>query len=302
MGSEKSLDVKIARFCLKILNFYIKKRTFVKPLPTEDEIWNSLFETNNYIIHKLENDIKLQLYKDSILCRLIYFGFEEKEITFIKRFLKNGDVLLDIGSNIGLFSLYASQIVGNEGQIYAIEPTPETFKRLEGNINLNLFKNIRTFNIGLSNEKATLKFNISNDGHDAWNSFAKLNELENSSSVEVEVTTLDSFLNENNIIHIDLVKLDVEGWEKFVLQGGKELITKSSSPVFMIEFTEENAFAAGYYCGEIYDVMKKYGYQWYTYDVDNNELDKEEKRLHYPYNNLIAVKNIEDCNNRIKNQ
>jgi len=302
LDSEKSFDVKIARFGVKVLNYYIKKRTYLQPPPTQDEIWNNLFSSNNFIIHQLENNIKVKLYKESILCKLIYFGFEENEIVFIKKFIKKGDVLIDIGSNIGLFSLHASKIVGDTGKVFAIEPTPITFKRLVENINLNQFNNIKTFNIGLSNKRETLRFNISNDGHDAWNSFADLFELENSTSVEIEVNTIDNLIKENNVNHIDLIKLDVEGWEKFVLEGGEELLKMDDTPAFMIEFTEENAFSAGYYCGEIYDFLKNYDYEWYTYDAKNNELNKEVKKLHYPYNNLIAVKNFEDCIKRLKDQ
>lgn len=299
MGTINSIDVRIVDFFKRALNYYIKKRTYTKPPPTQDEIWQTKFQNNDSFIHQLDNDLYIVLYNDSILCKLIYFGFEETELSFLKKYLRKGDTFFDIGANIGLYSLYASEIIGETGVTYAFEPTPTTFIRLVENINLNNYKNIKAINIGFSNKKMLADFNISNDGYDAWNSFAKLNQLQNSSTIKVNVETLDSFIIEQNISKIDLVKLDVEGWEKFVLEGGSKLLSSKKPPVFLIEFTEEHAFAAGYYCGELYDCMCSFGFEWYSYNSSTNTLIKEKKKLHYPWENLIAIKNYENCRNRI---
>jgi hypothetical protein len=83
------------------------------------------------------------------------------------------------------------------------------------------------------------------------------------------------------------VKIDVEGWEKFVLYGGKDFLV-NYNPIVMVEFTEENTFNAGYPVYDIYDIMQDFGYVWYG--INNGELVKKEKKLHYPYDNLIAIK------------
>lgn len=299
MRTIYKLDVRIADYLRRILNNYIDMRTYVKPPPSEDEIWNSLFINSNKIEHELEDNVRIILYNDSILCRLIYFGFEQTEISFIKKFLRKGDVFIDIGANIGLFSLHASKILGDTGKIYAIEPTPDTFDRLKQNIKLNKFENIEPHNLGLSNSKSFFDFHISNDGHDAWNSFANLPELISCEKITVQADTLDSFILQNKIKNISLIKLDVEGWEKFVLEGAESILKQDNAPVFMVEFTETNAFAAGYYLGELFDMMKDFGYEWYSYNNKANTLRKEIKKLHYPYENLIAIKNHELCNLRL---
>lgn len=296
------IDVKLAIFFKKVFNRYIKIRS--KPLKDEmeikREIWEKQFSENqDSFEHTLIDDLKIILYKDSLLSQFIFFSFEEDEILFLRRFLKQGNCFFDIGANVGLFSLHAAPIVGGKGTIYSFEPTPETFDRFIKNIELNDFNNITPENVGLSTTSGEMMFNTASNGYDAWNSFAKLNELGLAKQIEVKVVSLDEYILQNKINKIDLVKLDVEGWEYNVLKGAVQLLSGSNSPTFMVEFTEENAFAAGYYCGEIYDFMVSFGYKWYSYNGETNTLIPQQKKLHYPYENLIATKNIDECQSRL---
>ncbi len=249
--------------------------------------WNSLFNEYGFFEFNLNNDVKINLYKDSVLSRLIYDGFEKEETEYLAKTLKRGDIFVDIGSNIGLFSLLASKIVGIEGRILSFEPAPLTFSRLNENVKLNNLKNIDIRNIGLSNKKGELTFYVSNNGYDAWNSFAPSQDNKLESSIQVPVSTLDAELKDIDKSKIKLVKIDVEGWEKFVLFGGEDFFV-NYNPVVMLEFTEENTFNAGYAVYEIYDIMQDFGYIWYR--INKGKLVKEEKKIHYPYDNLIAIK------------
>lgn len=260
-----------------------------KIIRAANESWNNLFKEKSFFEFNLENGIKINLYKDSVLSRLIYNGFEKEETDYLTKILKQGDVFVDIGSNIGLFSLIASKIVGDEGTVLSFEPTPLTFSRLNENVKLNNLKNINTKNIGLSDKEGDLNFYVSNNGHDAWNSFAPSQDNKLERSIQVSVSTLDVELKDIDKSKIKLVKIDVEGWEKFVLYGGEEFFIKYR-PIVMVEFTEENTFNAGYPVYDIYDVMQDFGYEWYR--ISEGELIKEEKKLHYPYDNLIALKKI----------
>lgn len=265
-----------------------QKKQDDKVTRTINESWNRLFDENNFFEFNLDNNVIIKLYKDSVLSRLIYDGFEKEETDYLTSILSEGDTFIDVGANIGLFSLIASKIVGNNGLVICFEPSPITFNRLVENVKLNNLKNIDLRNIGLSNVKDELTFYMSDNGYDAWNSFAPSedNKLEN--SIQVLVSTLDAELQNVEKSKIKLIKIDVEGWEKFVLKGGSEFFA-NYSPIVMVEFTEENTFNAGYAVHELYDIMKDLGYEWYT--INKGELILETKRLHYPYNNLIAIKN-----------
>lgn len=277
---------KTAGFFIKVLRYFQEKQD-IKLRFKNTKYYQSLYSGKLFFEHKLGNDLKINLYMDSVLSKIIYDGFEQEELNFVKSILKSGDVFIDIGANIGLFSLIASQCVGKGGKVIAFEPAPTTFNRLLENEDLNNIKNIDSRNIGLSDELGELNFYISDNGFDAWNSFAPSADNKLQKKITVSVSTLDYELQHIDKAKIKLVKIDVEGWEKFVLKGG-EIFFKNYSPLIMVEFTDENTFNAGYSVHEIYDAMVNYGYEWHT--IKNGELIKEAKRLHYPYINLIAVK------------
>ncbi len=278
---------RLTNYCIKRLTG-ISRRLELVLQREKDILWNKQFKRSESYIHHFRG-FQIKLYKDSILSRLIFDGFENQELYFLEKFLKEGDVFFDIGANIGLFSLTASKIIGESGKIFSFEPTPVTFQRLQENIKLNNLVMITALNVGLSHENSMLKLNISESGYDAWNSFATSEDEMFQKTALVGVTTLDAIVQEYGLEKIDLIKIDVEGWEKFVLQGGEGYFVENS-PVVMVEFTEANTFAAGYYVQELYDLLTAWGYKWYR--IVNNKLVLENKHHHYPYDNLIATKDI----------
>lgn len=264
----------------------IKKKLDKIEKVKQNKKWEDLFQENNYTTYNLLPNVKINLYKDDYLSKKIYTGFEQDEINFINSNLNQGDIFIDIGANIGLFSIIAANKVGNSGKVIAFEPTKKVFNKLIENATLNNFENIDFRNIGLSNKKQTLSFYVSQDGFDAFNSFVENNDREEQ-KITIEASTLDIELENINKSLIKIVKIDVEGWEKYVLLGGQDFFT-NYSPIVMMEFTEENTFNAGYSIHELYDMMQNYGYKWYR--ITNGELVEEKKQIHYPYVNLIAKK------------
>lgn len=277
---------KALAFGIKVLR-YFQEKLDKKSRARHTKLYLSLFTNNHFFEHNLDQDLKINLYKDSILSKIIYDGFEQDELNYVKNILQEGDVFVDVGSNVGLFSLIAAKCVGNGGKVISFEPAPIIFDRLLENKKRNEIKNIDARNIGLSDEVGELTFYVSDTGYDAWNSFAPSRDYKLQKKIEVNVSTLDHELFSVDKSKIKLVKIDVEGWEKFVLKGGENFF-RHFSPIVMVEFTDENTFNAGYSVHEIYDIMVSYGYEWFT--IQNDILIKESKKLYYPYNNLIAMK------------
>jgi len=247
--------------------------------------------TNKTSINIIYNGIKLNLYTDSKLSDILMFKqFEFEEQSFVKYYLKKGGIFVDIGSNIGLFSLIASKIVGKNGRVYSFEPTPETFIRFKQNIKLNNIRNICPYNLAVSNKSGMRDFLVSHDGYDAWNSFGKPSAGEEIEKIKVNTITFDEFMNQNNIGKIDLIKIDVEGWELNVLNGGQNYFNKSNSAAILIEFGDINLQNAGFKSKDLYDLLLKFGYYMYRYDYHNRLLIKDNLRKEYPYCNLIALK------------
>lgn len=249
-------------------------------------------DRKDYIISSY-NGYRILLYSDSKLRELIATSaYEKAEQLFLQAFLKPGDVFLDVGANIGIFSLLASKKVGKKGFIHSFEPTPQTFQRLTYNIKLNSFQNIYSHNKALSNKVGDNEFIISLDGFDAWNSFGKPSQGTNFTKLIVETDTLDNFIKGNCLTKIDLIKIDVEGWEVPVLEGGVEYFTKPNSAALLVEFSDQNLLNAGYTSLTLFNKLIDYGYKIFYYDVKNQRLVPERFRQSYQYLNLIALKQL----------
>jgi hypothetical protein len=98
---------------------------------------------------------------------------------------------------------------------------------------------------------------------------------------------------------ISLIKIDVEGWEKFVILGGVEHFKRPESPVLIIEFVDQNTINAGYTCQELYQLLVSFGYTLYS--IKDRILEKEHVKENYVYSNLVAAKNPEEIRKRLKN-
>jgi FkbM family methyltransferase len=257
--------------------------------------------SRRFIVHKYQNIFKIRLYKDSYLSEEIYANkFEMDEAQFISDFLKEGDIFIDIGANIGLYSLMAARRVGSQGIVYSFEPTSITYRRLSDNIRINRFKNIIPVNMALSDKNGNFEMNVSCDGFDGWNSFTQVIRGSKSRTEMVETSTVDNFFSDDRVWNrISLIKIDVEGWEKFVILGGVEHFKRPESPVLIIEFVDQNTINAGYTCQELYQLLVSFGYTLYS--IKDRILEKEHVKENYVYSNLVAAKNPEEIRKRLKN-
>ena len=149
-----------------------QKRQDDKLKQVANKQWNNLFNGKDFFEYNLYDYAKINLYKDSVLSRLIWNKFEKDETDYMCKVLKKGDIFIDVGSNIGLFSLIASKIVGDKGKVICFEPSPLTYTRLKENVTINNFNNLDVRNLGLSDSIGELTFYVSNNGYDAWNSFS----------------------------------------------------------------------------------------------------------------------------------
>lgn len=267
-----------------------------------NEIWTAFGDMPQMRLKKNIGDgIFMYCYTDSLVAQAIFKEtFEEEELLLLKRFLKPKETFLDIGANIGIFSLLAAHFAGKEGCVIAFEPTSSTYQRLQENIELNSLQNIQAFRMALSDTNGQAELQVASEGYDAWNSLAKPSSGTVIASETVETLTLDSFLSKANIRDIALIKIDVEGWEIPVLKGAQNLLNAPNAPTLMVEFTEQNAQNAGFSCKELYQLLVEYGYELFTYDAAKNRLVPESLRAHYPYLNIIATKQQKLVAQRLK--
>ncbi len=257
--------------------------------------WRSQFRKRKCVETRIQPGIRMLLYFDSRLCECIYTGdFEKRERQFVNAFLRLGDVFIDVGANIGLFTLVAARRVGNMGRVYSFEPCSKTFRRLLANVKLNNLSNVTCHRNALSDCKVNLNLNISANGHDAWNSLAQPIAGSSFRVESVGAVRWDDFARQHDLVgRVTMMKIDVEGWEARVLKGATEALSRRDAPVLQVEFTERAASSAGSSCTELYHILGELGYQMFIYDAKSRSIIRDPLRESYPYMNLIATKNPE---------
>lgn len=236
---------------------------------------------------------------------MIYFGwFERSEQAFLRAFLRAQDVFVDVGANIGLFSMIASRLVGDTGTVHAFEPCQSTFRRLQGNAALNRCSNLSCHQLALSNATESIDLFISKDGMDAWNSLANGPYAGNDLTKQpVQAIRWDEFAAEHDLIgRTSLMKIDVEGWELNVLRGATETLSRSDAPVLQVEFNDEAACSGGSSCRELYRALERFGYDMFRYDQSSGALIPEPVRDEYGSVNLFATKNVTALRFRLRGQ
>jgi FkbM family methyltransferase len=236
----------------------------------------------------------MRLYFDDELSRLIYCtDFEWGERRFVTRFLRSGDVFIDIGANIGLYTVIAARRVGRTGCVYAFEPSPRAFQRLLANVQLNRCCNVSCFQVALSETGGNATLTTSLDGYEAWNSLGHPIAGGAFNTQAVTCLSWDEFARASGLIgRVTMMKIDIEGWESRMLQGARETFARQDAPLLQVEFTDEAAHAAGSSCRELYQILQTYGYQMFVYDGLRKCLVPDPLRDSYPYANIIATKSL----------
>jgi FkbM family methyltransferase len=140
---------------------------------------------------------------------------------FIRSHLGRGAVFVDVGANVGYYTLVASKLVGSHGRVYAIEPVPSTAVILKANVKMNDCRNVLVYDVAAwsSEEEVTLEIPES-----AYGYASVVRGSDEGKKITVKATTLDEILQ--GATSVDLVKIDVEGAEHEVLIGAKKSMDK----------------------------------------------------------------------------
>ncbi len=206
--------------------------------------------TKSIISKTIFNGKKIFLYPNcNVSSMYAYTNIPDKEEIGILRNLviKNGggkSVFLDIGANIGSYSVSMMDICD---EVIAFEPHPYTAKRCKMNFLLNNVDDLNVKQLALSNEIGTVHFSD-------FGGSSTINHIVENGDIEVEVTTLDNFVKENDFNSNDsfVLKVDVEGFEKQVFEGGKE---------FLISYDIKGIIFECFSQDEVFEVLKSYGYK-----------------------------------------
>ncbi len=161
--------------------------------------------------------------RDLIQRYIYYFGVWEPNITrWITENLKNGDVFVDVGANIGYYSLLASSLVGRDGKVVAIEASPFIFDMLVHNVRQNGITNLRAVNIAVSDTEDIVK--LYKAGADNLGESSILDDEDRCLEGEIRSAPLTTILESGEAENARIVKIDVEGAEYLVVRGMSSLL------------------------------------------------------------------------------
>jgi FkbM family methyltransferase len=149
-------------------------------------------------------------------------AFDNKECELIAKYLPKNGTFLDIGSNIGVYTFRVASM-RRDAKIYAFEPSPNVFKKLNFNLLINNIKNVKIFEIAISDTKGELSFSTKNESL-----------VIGSGNIKVKTDTLINFTASENILCIDALKIDIEGAEDKALRPFFENSPKTLWPKILV--------------------------------------------------------------------
>ncbi|GBD88590.1 hypothetical protein BMS3Abin03_02526 [bacterium BMS3Abin03] len=225
---------------------------------------------------------KFIYYDNGDISERLYHSFwkkyYEEELNKVQNYIRKGDTVIDVGGNLGFYTLLLSELVGVNGKVFTFEPFSENFKKLNRTISINNLNNVDSFNVGLGEEerKAILYY----DSHQTGMSTIVYKISSDAITEEIKLTTLDKFF-EKIKKKISFIKIDTEGYEPQVLLGGKRILLKDK-PVICIElggeYFESSLFAL--------KILKELNYDCDAFNINLKEIPAGTNFICKP-NNLI---------------
>ncbi len=170
--------------------------------------------------------------RDSLFLSINNAAYEPFETELVKREVKNNYTVLDLGANIGYYTLIFARLVGSCGKVFSFEPDPENFKILAKNVEINRYRNVYLTKKAVSDKTSNTLLYLSeaNAGdHRIYDSG------DGRKSVQIETVRLDDFF-ENNPPKIDFIKMDIQGAEGGALLGMRGLLKASKNLKILSEF------------------------------------------------------------------
>lgn len=206
----------------------------------------------------------------------------EPELIYLEKVLSSKAVFIDVGANLGIYTLVASRLVGRAGRVIAIEPSVQSFPALQKNIAVNRLTNVLPLPVALAEK--TAKTWLHHGINPGQNSFGKDPSC-NGVGEEVVTETLDSVLLQASVDHVDLIKMDVEGAEELVLRGASRVVT-SERPLIIFEFNPEAAQRLGLSPSGAWNLLEALNYEFFMVGP-RGSLQRSDSPL--PGRNVVAI-------------
>jgi FkbM family methyltransferase len=177
------------------------------------------------LVHPLDYGVAWSLYTGH--------GFGDLEEAFLQTWIRPGMQVVDIGANVGLFTVALAKMVGPSGRILAIEPDPTNARLLKANVKRTGASCVTVCQCGAGATQASAK--LTRSATNFGDHRIGPGDAAHSEEVEIELKAVDDLVRENNFTRVDFIKLDVQGFEGVVVEGMREVLNRYK-PMVMTEF------------------------------------------------------------------
>lgn len=224
--------------------------------------------------------------KDSL--KLSIKDFSPALVKYWKSVIKEGDIVVDLGANIGFFTCLFAQLVGKTGKVYAFEPEPNNCKLIRKNLEINEYKNVVLEQKAVSNkvEKIKLYFSYSSVDHRIFKTDEKRD------SIDIDCISLDDYFLKSNV-SINAIKSNIQGADFTAIQGAKEIIKNSKNLKYIsVEFDPDNLKNFNSNSEQFLDTLIKMDYKLHDIQVYGDKIipmTKEEILKKYPGGNGVGT-------------
>lgn len=232
----------------------------VPPSPLAEGIalsWGYRFKPAPRIV-RLRSGSRIRVASIDHLQLLIYYTgvFEPASISLLKRCVAPGDTVVDIGANIGFYTLESSNLVGPAGRVIAVEALPDHAQAVRDNLALNGIDNVTLLEIAVGDQESSGV--LTRRSGDNLGMFT-LGNVEGTEACQVRIGVLDNILGEQNVERVDFIKMDIEGSEFRALQGAAKTM-ESKRPTVLLEINEQALQDCGSSAQALIALLESFGY------------------------------------------
>jgi len=212
---------------------------------------------------------KMYTQNNDGLALSIFKIYEPNQTEIVKKYVHEGDIVIDIGAHVGYYTLLMAQLVGENGKVYSFEPDPVNFQLLKKSVEINGFENVVLIQKAVSNITDKVKLFLGDDDSAINRIYdAKLGDAKE--SIDVESVTIDEYFKEDDEL-VNFIKIDSEGSEVKIINGMKQFLSRNQELVMMTEFFPFLIKKSGDEPNQYLKSLEKSGFSLY------NILDKNEK-------------------------
>jgi FkbM family methyltransferase len=199
--------------------------------------------------------------------------YEPVSVAMIAEHLGAGATLIDVGADIGYYSLKGATLVGPTGHVIAVEPNPEALQRMRVNLAASGANTVAVAPVACSDAEGTLDLYVAPYANTGETSLSKANASQDgaiSHTYKVRVRPLDDIVRESGVTRVDAIKIDVEGAETLVLKGAVQTLDRYH-PMLLIEIVERQLVAMGTSSAQLRELLRAHGYREGRHDDLNVE-------------------------------